>query len=459
MNIEAATLKLLVENEDREEALEVFGALSRDYFTQTFYGVYKLIMDYYNSKGTIPTFPELETYRQRDAKTIRALNMLKLVDTKGISLSLAAEELANQAAQNLCLEEINSILDNITLMSKEEILDKVAMIPLTLEDSFTQSNLVYDIKDVSVFKTKSEAEKERMYCGICDEWDFEAGGYYKQEFILLGGRRGSGKSIFCANLVKKQHDQGNVSIYATIEMTYEETFHRILAILASVPFANIRKQCMTEEEKIRIIKAIASLYDGGDVIVEKYLSAPDIDFRKLESELKAKCKVKEEGRIIILDDRQLSLTSLDVQIAKYKAKYGDKLSLVVLDYINQLVMGDGKDMYDWKIQTEMGKQLKNQARKHNICLVSPYQIDESGKARFAQGILDAADLAQLIVIDDKESGALSLQTTKSRSAKDDGTYPINMDWETLTIDPAKRYIEDTTEEEDSSVESSREIQW
>jgi hypothetical protein len=66
---------------------------------------------------------------------------------------------------------------------------------------------------------------------------------------------------------------------------------------------------------------------------------------------------------------------------------------------------------------------------------------------FAKGILDAADLAQLIQIMDKESGLMALETTKSRSAKDDGKYGLRMDWKTLTIDPTEIDLEDMDGEE------------
>ena len=67
-------------------------------------------------------------------------------------------------------------------------------------------------------------------------------------------------------------------------------------------------------------------------------------------------------------------------------------------------------------------------------MVSPYQIDASGEARFAKGILDAADIALVMEAHDKDKGALTFNTTKIRGGREmTFTSPIN--WDTLRISP------------------------
>ena len=137
--------------------------------------------------------------------------------------------------------------------------------------------------------------------------------------------------------------------------------------------------------------------------------------------------------MIIVDDRDLTLSSIDLHIGKAKAKFGDKLKVVVVDYVNQIVL-EGADQYDWKPQIEVSKKLKNLARKYEVVMVSPYQIDKDGEARFAKGILDAADIALVMEAHDKESNAVSFETTKIRGGKEMAfTCPI--DWDTLRISP------------------------
>lgn len=137
--------------------------------------------------------------------------------------------------------------------------------------------------------------------------------------------------------------------------------------------------------------------------------------------------------MIIIDDRALSLTSLDLHLGKLKARFGDKLTMAVVDYLNQIVVEAVASLIK-QPQIVVSKKLKELARKYDIVLVSPYQIDATGEARFAKGILDAADIALIMEAHAKEENAISFETTKIRGAKEmKFTSPI--DWDSLRISP------------------------
>jgi replicative DNA helicase len=437
VNLEGVVLKLLLEEESKDTALEYFLELRPSYFSNKYSPVLKAIKEFYDKYGHIPSSKDLEVFRNRDKRAIQALQSIQLINTEDIDLALAVDELANQSAQTKALTLLEKFVAKISLLDREQVLEELSNIPISLEEDITHSDIVHTAADIPIFETVEDSNKKRMYCGICDEWDYEAGGYYRQEFVLLGGYRGSGKSVFCANLVAQQHLQGNVSIYATIEMDAKETWQRIISILSEVPFSRIRKNELEYQDKVKIARTLASMFDGGDEVFDKYFSTGDTDpdVIAFQAELQTTCTEKEKGRIIILDDRDLSISSLVAKVSSYKARYGDNLTLVAVDYVNQIVLEPGQDNYDWKVQTQLGKMLKNLARKADVCLVSPYQIDNNGKARFAQGILDAADLAQIIQVIDKEQGTVALETVKARSANDNGKYGLNIDWSILKIDP------------------------
>ena len=137
--------------------------------------------------------------------------------------------------------------------------------------------------------------------------------------------------------------------------------------------------------------------------------------------------------MIIIDDRALTLTNLDLHLGKMKSRFGDKFTVAVVDYLNQIVI-EGASQFDWQPQVLISKKLKDLARKHDIVIVSPYQIDATGEARFAKGILDAADIALVMEAHDKDKGAMSFATTKIRGGSEiNCTSPI--DWDTLRISP------------------------
>ncbi len=461
MNLEAATLKLLLHEKEKEKALATYAELRPEYFSATFRAILSNISDFYDKEGYVPNHNEVQVFRSRDKKSLSALASINLVDVEGVDIHVAVEELANQHAQNTTLDLVDGLLTEISLLSRHDLLDKLAAIPIKLEETLTTSEVVFTARDIPLFSRPEAVAKTKMLSGISNQWDTEAGGYYRQELVLLGGKRGSGKSIMCANLIAQQHLQGNVSIYATIEMTAVETFHRIMCILAEVPFTAIKQGTLTADETKKLAYSMSTLFEGGQAVFDKHFSnSAAVDVYSFQDELQRTCQEKDEGRIIILDDRDLSIATIDVKLSSYKARYGDQLTLMVVDYINQVVYEPGADPYDWKVQTLLGKMLKNLSRKNDVCIVSPYQMDDNGATRFAKGILDAADLAQLInvgiVEDDK--GILMLETTKSRSTRDDGKYGISINWDTLRIDPREVDLGALDGEEGSSEDKETAIE-
>jgi replicative DNA helicase len=214
-------------------------------------------------------------------------------------------------------------------------------------------------------------------------------------------------------------------------MTAMETMQRNLAILANVNLQNLKQNKLTDEEVLKVVKARANMFQNADESVLEFMRHRDR--YRFEETLVRNHLLKSDNQMIIVDDRDLSLSSIDLHIGKAKSKFGDKLKVVVVDYINQIVL-EGTDQYDWKPQIEVSKKLKNLARKYEIVMVSPYQIDATGEARFAKGILDAADIALTMEAHDKETNAISFETTKIRGGKEMAfTCPI--DWDTLRISP------------------------
>jgi replicative DNA helicase len=285
--------------------------------------------------------------------------------------------------------------------------------------------------DMMMFRHPDELEKERVYLGLNNTFDAVLGGVARQELILIGGKRGSGKSITSSNIFVNQYESGNSSIYFSIEMTAQETMERNLAILANVNLQNLKQHKLTDDEVLRVVKARAGMFQDADATVGEFMRHRDRF--KFEEHLVRNHLLKTDNQMIIVDDRDLTLSSIDLHIGKAKAKFGDKLKVAVVDYINQIVL-EGTDQYDWKPQIEISKKLKNLARKYEIVMVSPYQIDATGEARFAKGILDAADIALTMEAHDKETNAISFETTKIRGGKEMAfTCPI--DWDTLRISP------------------------
>jgi replicative DNA helicase len=348
-----------------------------------------------------------------------------------VSAEVALDALIDQYTQNETVKLLDKFVDKLPLYDTNEIKDSLATIALTIEEKTHTSEKVFTMADMMMFSHPEDLEKERVYLGLNNSFDSVLGGVARQELILIGGKRGSGKSIASSNLFVNQYESGNSSIYFSIEMTAKETMERNLSILADVNLQNLKQHKLTDDEILRVVKARAEMFENSSDLVSEFMRHRDRF--KFEEMLVRSCSLKPDNQMIIVDDRDLTLSSIDLHIGKAKAKFGDKLKLVVVDYLNQIVL-EGNDQYDWKPQIEVSKKLKNLARKYEIVMVSPYQIDKDGEARFAKGILDAADIALTMEAHDKETNAISFETTKIRGGREMAfTCPI--DWDTLRISP------------------------
>jgi len=256
---------------------------------------------------------------------------------------------------------------------------------------------------------------------------------------MLGGKRGSGKSIVATNIFNNQYEQGNVGLLFSIEMNKREIFNRSLSALSGVEHSRIRNGDFRPEDLRKIAKVRANMFVDSGYIYNDYLETGD--FKHFEHRLVKECKLKPDNQLIIVDNQRLTLADIDMNIQKFKAQFGDKLRTVIVDYVNQIEIND---TYDWKQQITLSKQLKNFARKYEVAMVTPYQIDKEGEARFAKGLLDAADIAMVLHAKDDHLG---FESTKTRSTSE-FKFNSGIDWKTLKIHPEEYIIPEPEEKEE-----------
>ena len=426
MDISAVVLnKLLV-----EKNIEVWSKLKLAFLDAAYSSVYSLITKYYDKYSTIPSFDDLEA-TAREGLAQKTLATLRLIDEVDISAEVALDALIDQYTQNQTIILLDRFIDKLPVYDTTEIKENLASMVLTLDEKTLTTEGVYTMSDIMVFVRPDELAKSRVHLGLNNTFDSILGGAARQELILIGGKRGSGKSITCSNILINQYEAGNASIYFTIEMVAHETLQRNISILANVNHQNLKNGTLTDDELLQVIKARAGMYEDSQHLVQEFVK--DRDRYKFEETLVRECKLKETNQMVIIDDRALTLSSIDLHLGKMKSRFGEKFTVAVIDYLNQIVV-EGASQFDWQPQIVISKKLKEFARKYDIVIVSPYQIDDKGETRFAKGILDAADVALLMEANSKEDNAMSFETTKIRGAKE-MKFTSGMDWDTLRISP------------------------
>ncbi len=397
------------------------------YLDPAFSTLYAAISRHYEKYSKIPTFEDLEL-TLREGASLKTLATLKLADVPDISADVALDALVDQYTQNETIRQLDKFIDKLPVYDTKEIKENLSNIVLRLDEKTFSAEGVYSMSDIMLFRPPEDIAKSRFHLGLNNTFDAVLGGIAREEYLLIGGKRGSGKSVTGANICVNQYESGNVSAYFTIEMTGHETLERLMAIHAGVNHSNIRKGTLSDQEVLSIVKARAGMFKDSEGHVMDFLKHRDR--YRFEEQLVRNCKLKDDNQMIIIDDRALSLTALDLHLGKLKSKFGEKFTVAVVDYINQIVV-EGADKYDWKPQIAVSTKLKDLARKYEIVMVSPYQIDATGEARFAKGILDAADVA--LVMEAGEN-SMTFDTTKIRGG---GAMKFTsaIDWNTLRISP------------------------
>ena len=97
-------------------------------------------------------------------------------------------------------------------------------------------------------------------------------------------------------------------------------------------------------------------------------------------------------------------------------------------------------------------------------MVTPYQTDKSGEARFSKGLLDAADVA-INLTNDKVNQCINFASTKVRGMKE-FEFNAPCEWDSLKILPTDAIIHEDNEEETETkpksnkpIEKAEDVPW
>jgi hypothetical protein len=148
-----------------------------------------------------------------------------------------------------------------------------------------------------------------------------------------------------------------------------------------------------------------------------------------------KRKLTKDRQIEVVYDPALSLSRIRQEL---ESKVGQtNVGVIIVDYLNQVRRHNAPSrsgQYDWTEQIEVSKTLKSLAQEYEVPVFSPYQTDATGEARFAKGILDAADAAYTIETWEQDDNCITFNCTKMRAARMEGFTSV-MNWDTLKIGP------------------------
>ncbi len=265
MDISAIVLNKLLSSQD----LEAFARVKLSFLDPAYSSVFSAINRHYTKYNALPSFEDLEL-TLREGQTSNTLEAIKLTDATEVSIEVAIDALIDQYTQNETIRLLDRFIDKLPVYDTAEVKDNLAAIVLALDEK-TLSNEGVDTMDTFMFfQEEEELSRNRVMLGINNTFDAVLGGMARSEYLMIGGPRGSGKSLIVNNMFVNQYEQGNCAVYFTIEMKGRETLTRSMSILADVPHRKLKNNELSPEDLLKVVKARASMFSDADGLVEEF---------------------------------------------------------------------------------------------------------------------------------------------------------------------------------------------
>jgi replicative DNA helicase len=435
LNLASALFKRLLEESD----FDTWANLRKHYLPGEYDRVYEAIEKHVEAYHKLPNLDELKL-SLKDTPTLEKVYAIEVVEVDAEPF-LLLDYLKNEFTQKETLVQLQKYVEQtISFETAEETIESLYSIISKIEDKVDLKSEEENLQKLNLFYSDEEIA-DYIPLGLNAEFD-EKVRFKRSDYILMGGKRGSGKSITCSNLANTVYNQGKSVLYFSIEMPIREILQRQCSIGAQVPHSKVKYKTLDNMEWFKVASWWADRYENGEQHLEIYKEHRD--FEKFHKAIQKESL--KPVQIDIIYDPSLTLPKLKAEIIKRVRKLGN-VGLIIVDYVNQIKKTSSTtDKFDWKDQIDVSTALKEIAGVLQIPVFSPYQIDNTGEARFAKGILDSADAA--FTLEAKDSSIEFICTKIRGDAKIN--FASKVDWETLTIGPdnAEIVAQDTSEEDE-----------
>ena len=320
----------------------------------------------------MPTIEDLK-YEIRDKVTLDKLYAIESIDVDADSYMLL-QYLKNEYTQQEILKELQGYVESsIAFEDAEEAIGHLHQIVLDVETKVDLQDPSESMQSITLHE-KDEDIAKYIPLGLNTEYDYDIQ-FSPRDLVMVGGKRGSGKSIVSCNIANSVYESGKTAIYFTIEMDSRSILQRCCSIATEVPFSRIRTKNLSITEWEKVAAWWANRFLNGQEKLKQYREERNFD--KFHTELKTNDQIKPNEHIDVIYDPSLTLAKIRAELDK-KIKVGN-VGIVIVDYINQVkrsAMPSRAGQYDWAEQIEVSKTLKAMAQEYETTILSLIHISE-----------------------------------------------------------------------------------
>ena len=445
MNIASALFRQVLTLGD----FETWSVTHKHYLPSEYHSLYQVIDKHCSTFHKLPTIDDLKL-EIRDSGTRDKLYAVEAVEIDSAP-DMLLEYLKNEYTQKQILDSLEDFVDNsVAFENAQESVDHLHQIVLDIENRVDLDDPQESMQRIDLFEPEEDIAKY-IPLGLNAEYDIDVQ-FSPRDLVMVGGKRGAGKSVICANIANNVYASGKSAIYFTIEMDSRNILQRCCSIATNVPFSRLRTKNLSVGEWERVAEWWSNRFVLGQDRLNEYKQHRD--FEKFHATLKTG-ELLPTNQLLVEYDPSLTLSKIRAVLDK-KVKPLN-VGIIIVDYINQVkrssLPGRG-GQYDWTEQIEVSKALKSMAQEYECTVMSPYQTDATGEARFAKGILDACDAAYTLETWDHEDACITLNCVKMRNGAMN-SFSSTVDWDTLKIGPESALT--PQEKDDSSHKTGEDI--
>ena len=197
MNIASALLNRIILEQDTE----TWGNLQLHYLPPEYQSIHRAINKHFEQYLALPTFDDLklELRDQSLKEKIYAIESLE-VDSNPYQL---LEYLKNEYTQVEILDEVDGYIEkSVGMATAEENIESIEDIVVKVRNKVETDTESISMQKIDALETEEEIANY-IPLGLNDAYD-QRMRFTKTDLILLGGRRGMGKSFTCANIAINQ---------------------------------------------------------------------------------------------------------------------------------------------------------------------------------------------------------------------------------------------------------------
>jgi len=325
LNIASALIKQVLELQD----FQTWSVTHKHYLPAEYHSLHKIIDKHCEQFHKMPTIEDLK-FEIRDSGTREKLFAIEAVEVDA-DPEMLLQYLKNEFTQKEILNSLEDYVEHsVAFEDAQESVNHLHQIVLDIEDKVDLEDPQESMQRIDLFEPEEDLQKY-ISLGLNEEYDHEIQ-FSPRDLIMVGGRRGAGKSVICANIANNVYNSGKSAVYFTIEMDSRSILQRCCSIATGIPFARLRSKNLNLTEWEKVASWWANRYVDGQDRLKEYREHRD--FSRLHNVLKNNCELLPTQQLDVVYDAGLTLSKIRSELDK-KVKQLD-VGVIIVDYINQV---------------------------------------------------------------------------------------------------------------------------